>query len=139
MGRRAIDWCRRLVVAELFARPTGLPAIARSVEADSEVVQDDLSMVSAYRDSRLGTWTGRHCTFQDPETNRETAGRRLPKLGRGRRIGATAENQERDNRPGGEALQIADEVGVPLTDRALPAGGQYDGRKSYTAGVIEEY
>ena len=54
VGRRAIDWCRRLVVAELFARPTGLPAIARSVEADSEVVQDDLSMVSAYRTLALG-------------------------------------------------------------------------------------
>ncbi len=54
VGRRAIDWCRRLVVAELFARPTGLPAIARSVEADSEVVQDDLSVVSAYRTLALG-------------------------------------------------------------------------------------
>ncbi len=46
--------CRRLVVAELFARPTGLSATARSVEADSEVVQDDLSMVSAYRTLALG-------------------------------------------------------------------------------------
>ena len=47
-GLDPIDWARRLVAAELYAREEDVVGIARGLGVDGPVVRDDLEVISVY-------------------------------------------------------------------------------------------